>query len=101
MKGENLQPRIIYLAKFSFRVDGEIESFTDEEKKKRVQHHQTNFTRNIKGTSLSEKKPQLEHENYERKKLIGKSKYIVKIVNQTHTKPIRRLKDKMPKLYPQ
>ena len=70
-------------------------------KKKRVQHHQTSFTRNIKGTSLNEKKPQLEHENYERKKLIGKSKYIVKTVNQTHTKPIRRLKDKMPKLYPQ
>ena len=72
-----------------------------KKKKKRVQHHQTSFTRNIKGTSLNEKKPQLEHENYERKKLIGKSKYIVKTVNQTHTKPIRRLKDKMPKLYPQ
>ena len=49
----------------------------------------------------NEKKPQLEHENYESKKLIGKIKYIVKTVNQTHTKPIRRLKDKMPKLYPQ
>ena len=101
MQGKNLQPRIIYLARFSFRFDGEIESFTDEKKKKKSSAPQTSFTRNIKGTSLSEKKPQLEHENYERKKLIGKSKYIVKIVNQTHTKPIRRLKDKMPKLYPQ
>ena len=66
-------------------------------KLKRVQHHQTSFTRNVKGTSLSEKEPQLEHENYERKKLISKGKYTVKIVNQPHTKLVRRLKDESNK----
>ena len=32
MKGENLQPRIFYPARFSFRFDGESKSFTDKQK---------------------------------------------------------------------
>ena len=32
MKGKNLQPRILYPARFSFRFDGEIKSFTDKQK---------------------------------------------------------------------
>ena len=32
------------------------------------------------------------------KKLTGKGKYIVKVVNQLHTKLVRRLKDKRNKL---
>ena len=39
--------------KNSFRFDGEIKSFTENQKL--VQHHQINFTRMLKGTSLSEK----------------------------------------------
>ena len=35
-------------------ADGEIKSFINKQKL-RVQHHQTSFTRNIKGASLSEK----------------------------------------------
>ena len=31
-KGKNLQPRLLYLARISFRFDGEIKSFTDKEK---------------------------------------------------------------------
>ena len=31
MKKKNLQPRLLYLAKISFRFDGEIKSFTDKE----------------------------------------------------------------------
>ena len=30
MKGKNLQPRLLYLARISFRFDGEIKSFTDK-----------------------------------------------------------------------
>ena len=30
MKGKNLQPRLLYLARISFRIDGEIKSFTDK-----------------------------------------------------------------------
>ena len=32
MKGENLQQRILYLARLSFRFDGEIKSFPDKQK---------------------------------------------------------------------
>ena len=29
MRGEHLQPRLLYLARTSFKIDGEIKSFTD------------------------------------------------------------------------
>ena len=32
MKGKNLQPRLRYPARISFRFDGEIKSFTDKQK---------------------------------------------------------------------
>ena len=32
MKGENLQPRVLYPAKLSFRFDEEIKSFIDRQK---------------------------------------------------------------------
>ena len=32
LKGENLQPRFLYLARISFKIDGETESFPDKEK---------------------------------------------------------------------
>ena len=31
MKGKNLQPKLLYPARFSFRFDGEIKSFTDKQ----------------------------------------------------------------------
>ena len=32
MKGKNLQPRLLYAARLSFKFDGEIKSFTDKQK---------------------------------------------------------------------
>ena len=32
MKGKNLQPKILYLARLLFRSDGEIKSFPDKQK---------------------------------------------------------------------
>ena len=32
MKAKNLQPRILYPLRLSFRFDGEIKSFTDKQK---------------------------------------------------------------------
>ena len=32
MKGKNLQPRVLYLARITFRFDREIKSFTDKQK---------------------------------------------------------------------
>ena len=31
-KGKNLQPRLLYLMKMSFKIDGEIKSFSDKQK---------------------------------------------------------------------
>ena len=53
MKGRNLEPRILYPAMLSFRFDGEIKSFSDKQKLKRIEHLQTSFTTTTKGTSLS------------------------------------------------
>ena len=54
MKGKNLQPRLLYPARISFRFDREIKSLQIR-KAKRIQHHQTSSTTNAKGTSLSGK----------------------------------------------
>ena len=35
MKGKNLQPRLLYPERISFRFDGEIKSFTDKQKLRR------------------------------------------------------------------
>ena len=32
LKGKNLQPRLLYPARISFKTDGEIESFSDKQK---------------------------------------------------------------------
>ena len=32
MKGKNIQPRILYPARLSFRTDGEVKSFPDKQK---------------------------------------------------------------------
>ena len=31
LKGKNLQPRLLYLARISFKIDGEIKSFSDKQ----------------------------------------------------------------------
>uniref|UniRef100_A0A8C9DZ13 L1 transposable element RRM domain-containing protein n=1 Tax=Phocoena sinus TaxID=42100 RepID=A0A8C9DZ13_PHOSS len=53
-KGKNLHPRLLYPARISFRFDREIKTCADKQKL-RVQHHQTSFTTNAKGTPLGRK----------------------------------------------
>ena len=53
LKGETLPPRILYLERLK------IKNFTDK-LKLRIQHPKMNFTKNVKETSLSRKRPQLE-----------------------------------------
>ena len=62
LKGKNLQPRLLYPARISFKVDDETNSFSD--KQKIIQYHQTSFTTNVKGTYIIKK--------YSRKKKIYK-----------------------------
>ena len=54
VKGKKQQPRTLYPARFSFRFNGEIKSFT-QVKAKIIQHHKTSFGTNSKGTSQSRK----------------------------------------------
>ena len=54
MKEKNLQSRLLYPARISFRFDGEIKLFR-QAKAKRIQHHQTSFTTNPKETFLGGK----------------------------------------------
>ena len=54
MKGENLQPRLLYPATTSFRLMEKL-NFYRQAKVKRIQHHQTTATTNAKGTSLGRK----------------------------------------------
>ena len=39
-------------ARICFRFEGEIKSFIDKQKLKRIQHHQTSFITKVKGTPL-------------------------------------------------
>ena len=52
LKGKNLQPRLLYPAGISLKIDGEIKSFSDKQKLRRIQYHQTSFTTNVKGTYI-------------------------------------------------
>ena len=49
LKGKNLQPGLLYLARISLKIHGEIKNFSDNQVK-RIQCHQTCFTTNVKGT---------------------------------------------------
>ena len=63
-KGGNLQPRLLYLAMISFKIDGEIKKLFRQAKVKRIQYYQTCFTTNVKGTYIVKK--------YKRRKKIYK-----------------------------
>ena len=55
LKGKNLQLRLLYPARISFKIDGEIKSFSDKQKLNRIQYHQTCFTTNVKATYIVKK----------------------------------------------
>ena len=38
LKGKNLQPRLLYPARISFKIDGEIKSFSDKQKLREFSH---------------------------------------------------------------
>ena len=74
IKGRNLQPRIFYPWKILFKFEEVIKSLIGRQNP-RVQHHKTNFTRNVKRTSLSRKEKATTRNikaMEEKKNLIGK-----------------------------
>ena len=64
LKGKNLQPRLLYLARISFKIDGEIKSFSGKQKLREFSI-KTSFITNIKGTYIVKK--------YKRRKISKKS----------------------------
>ena len=54
MKEKKLQPRLLYLARISFKYEGEIKRFR-QAKAERIHHHQTSSSTNAKGSSLDRK----------------------------------------------
>ena len=55
MKEKNLQPRLLYPVRISFKYEGEIKSFTDKQKLREFEDHETRSSTNAKGSSLDRK----------------------------------------------
>ena len=51
MRTTGLQPRLIYPARLSIKIEGQIKSLPDK-KSKRIHFHQTSSARDAKGTAL-------------------------------------------------
>ena len=51
-----MQPRILYPARISFKIEGEIKKFFQQTKAKRIQQYKTDSKRNIERASLNQKK---------------------------------------------
>ena len=54
LKGKNLQPRLLYLARISFKIDGGIESFSDKLKLRKFRTTQPALQKMLKNFSKQE-----------------------------------------------
>ena len=48
LKGKNQHLRLLYLARISLKIDGEMKKLFRQAKVNRIQYHQTSFTTNVK-----------------------------------------------------
>ena len=53
LKGKNLQPRILYLARISFKIDGEIKSFSEKQKLREFNTTKSALQQMLKGLTSS------------------------------------------------
>ena len=53
LKGKNLQPRLLYLARISFKIDGEIKSFSDKQKLREFSTTKPGLEQTLKGLTES------------------------------------------------
>ena len=49
LKGKSLQPRLLYLARISFKMDGEIKSFSDKQKLREFNSTKLALQQSLKG----------------------------------------------------
>ena len=62
-KGKNLQPRLLYLARISFKIDGEIKSFTDKQKLREFSTPKPAFQQMLKGLIVRKYKRKKTYKN--------------------------------------
>ena len=92
MKRRNLEPRILYPAKLSFRFDREIKRFIAKQKLKEFSTTKPALQQLLKEFLLAEKKkPQLETRKLQMRKLIGKDKDNIQVENHPLTNIISKL----------
>ena len=69
MRTRGLQPRLLYPARLSIKIEGQIKSFPEKKESKRIQFHQTSSARDAKGTALRKgRKRERERERRERQR---------------------------------
>ena len=74
MNRKNLQPRILYPARLSFRFDGEIKSFPDKHKLRKFSTNKQVLT-NAKGNSLGRKHKRMKRSTKINPQKLAKWKY--------------------------
>ena len=77
MKGKNLQPRLLYQARISFRFNGEIKTFTDKQKLREFRTTKPALQQMLK--ELSRQKTQEKEKTYN-----NKPKTIRKMITGTY-----------------
>ena len=68
MRTRVLQPRLLYPARLSIKIQGQIKSFPDKKMSKRIHFHQTTSARDAKGTALRKGRKRERQRNTGRKK---------------------------------
>ena len=91
IKEENLQPRLLYPARISFRLDQE--KLYRQAKAKRIQHHQVSLTTNGRGVCLGKKHKRRKRLTKTNSKQLRKWQYIlITTLKVKHLKDIDWLK---------
>ena len=86
MKGKNLQPRLLYPARLSFRFEGEIKTFTDKQKLREFSNTKPALQQILKELLQAEKKRQQQETKIpQMTRLTSKGIYTVKIRNHPCT----------------
>ena len=68
MRTRGLQLRLLYPARHSIKIKGQIKGFPDKKKSKRIHLHQTSSARDAKGTALRKGRKRERQRNTGRKK---------------------------------
>jgi alpha-mannosidase len=63
LKENNFNPRILYLAKLSFKIEGEIKTFHDKQNPKQYMTPKPAFQKTFQGILHTEDKNKHSHEN--------------------------------------